>query len=241
MAGLKNPWEKGGRYYPGWDSKTAFAGSEAPENITAAIGIPESCDISLLNYTGLPELKSTRSVITNDDLAGAGDQDKMYLVFMLGIVPRSPTEAEYKSVTEKFPLLQNACWWITDDQGQGAYNCYSYCMGRLQIMDNINKGIDPSIALHDAGSVHEDFEEVRKFFSSKGLHYTTDLNTPSPSIASFQDKHTAWRSSYQYSNTVLWESKLGYWGSKTETVRILHFLKDLEGGPYGNINGYFTK
>ena len=183
------------------------------------------CDPSELKFTGPKSQADKPETIV--DVDGETLEDLARRVW-IGIQPRVPTQAEFLNTVKHFKALANRCWWVTDDLGKGMYNCYGFTVfeeeGTLRVL-----APSPTVeGFYDA----RDFKLIKK----KGK------KIPSAAVvAYFGESHVAMKSHYKHKGTVLWESKLGSYGTKFETMRILHYLHDLDGGLYGDATEFYRR
>jgi hypothetical protein len=148
---------------------------------------------------------------------------EVWAILIKGILPRAASEFE-KEFTNPgmFPNLPGTCWWVRDDAGTGLYNCTGHCAAPESGEFRPIEPFDPKY-----------FEDLG--FQKITAPYLFSYIPDEAVLAHFSEGHTARKSSYKLGDERLWESKLG------PAFRILHSLKALEGGHYGDVMEYWEK
>lgn len=136
-----------------------------------------------------------------------------------GQIGRAPTEFERKKVENWFPKLKGRDHWRVTGEACEAYSCVSWAVGVT------DEWLWP-------GDEREDFEA---FFPGYGyLQVPFDAPESAGEIAYFEGPVGPTHASRRVAGEI-WESKLG------SSLRILHTLRDLDGGSYGHVAGFYRK
>jgi hypothetical protein len=166
--------------------------------------------------------------------------DKQNAVIIRGIAPRPPNVGEYKDTVDKFAGLAKTCWWMTDDfsGSLGSYNCYGYVIAR----EAVEKGENVRVC-EPGWEIPPNNESLKAYDTFFGLYGYVRIPEPVGTeipqlarIAWFSEKHVALRSDYGYKGEDQWESKIG-----NDGYRILHPLRALEKGLYGDVVHWYRK
>ncbi len=143
---------------------------------------------------------------------------------------RTPTTVEEQSLMRRFPNLRRNDWCITGPRTR-QYNCHAFAAGN-QTEFRTGPDIDRRWGNRDGRVTHLDFDDYYK--TESGLQPAEDYCPADARVVLFASggspKHSA-RIVNNASGTIA-ESKLG------RSWRIVHYLNQLEGGPYGDIVRY---
>ncbi len=192
-----------------------------------------SCPASELEYIG-PTPKVAKPASVDFNSVPAETQDA---TIILGIEPRPPTPDEYRTIVGLCSGLADSCWWITEDFSVGGYNCFGHVVAREAAAagDKLRSRYPANeVAKHVEGSLDTYDTFFGKYGYTRFPEPATDAVPPSARIAWYSGPHVALRSDYAYKGAVLWESKLGEF-----QVRILHALRAVEGGEYGDLGWWY--
>lgn len=263
MGSLKNEWDKDGKYYPEWDNRewNSDGRYRLPLVFDKFWFFNDHCDPSVLVYDGPAALKSDKIELPVH--FPSAEQDEVAFSFIKGIIPRKPTHEEFialmypsmagaydmfditKQEEVDFPNLVNKCWWVSEAVGMGAYNCMGYCTGLLKVEENFRKELSLEQELVRFFGEKEDLEAGYKMIEDFGLikvigNSADAIRDEKSKVVVFSQSHVAIKSWFLKTNERLWESKIGGgYSQRYQSRRILHSLKDLEGGHYGNVIAYY--
>jgi hypothetical protein len=141
---------------------------------------------------------------------------------------RPPSTDEARFLTEDFPRLRPEDFCVTAER-TSSYNCYAFSVGIT------NQFIDESIIDTQYGNRDGTltFADLNEFYNAYGL-VPTDVDGEVVVFGNGRmPQHAAKRTPFLSGGRPVYESKLG------QEERIAHFIDELEGGLYGNIQrGY---